>query len=137
MHCRWQTYCSVLAFLSVDQSLVRLRSLFWNCACLPGLIDLSPKAALNVESHLNEYVPSLQMQPAHRQACCSGTESIWCVLFHCLSFLEISDICYEHKIVLGTFNLQESFIVAQDNSYFCLVSYISTLYKYVVSQLFK
>lgn len=89
----------------MDQSLVRLRSLFWNCARLPGLIDLSPKAALNVQSHPDEYVPGLQMQPAHRQACCSGTESIWCALFHCLSFPEIADIGYEHKIVLGIFNL--------------------------------
>lgn len=90
-----------------------------------------------MECHPNEYVPSLQMQPAHRQACCSGTESIWYVFFHCLSFPEISSICYEHKVVLGMFKLQENFTVVQDNSSFCLFSYISTLYKYVVSQVLK
>lgn len=100
----------------MGQSLIRLRSLFWNHDCLPGLIDLNPKAALNVECHPNEYMPSLQMQPAHRQACCSGTESIWCVLFHCLSFPEVPGTSFEHKIVLGILNLQKSFTVVQDNS---------------------
>lgn len=115
----------------MDQYLIRLGSLFWNCAHLPGLIDLSPKAALNVECHPNEYVPSLQVQPAHRQAYCSRTESTWCVLFDCLSFPEVSGIFYEHKIALGIFNLQESFIVIEADSSFCLFSYISILYKYV------
>lgn len=31
-----------------------------------------------------------------------GTESIWGVLFHCISFPEVPGIFYEHRIVLGT-----------------------------------
>lgn len=84
-------------FLKCGAIFNKAGALFWKCAHLPGLTDLSPKAALNGECHPNEYVPSLQMQPAHRQACCSGTESIWCVLFHCLSFPEVSGIFYQHK----------------------------------------